>query len=71
MFIESAISVAVIVGLPTVNLEDYSFNKLDYTTNYKHCQPQNNKNTLEYNYITTEEYISSQLEIILDKTSRE
>lgn len=71
MFIQSAISVAVIVGLPNVNLEDYSFNKLDYNTDYKLCQPEKVKNTLEYNYITNEEYISSQLEILLEKTSRE
>lgn len=71
MFFKSAISVAVIVGLPTGNLEEYSFNKLDYTTTHKHCQQQNFKSTLEHNYITTEEYISEQTKKLLDKFMRE
>jgi hypothetical protein len=71
MIVKSAISVAVMVGLPTVNLEDYSFNKLDYTTMHKHCQQENFKSTLEYNYITTEEYISEQTKKLLDRFMRE
>lgn len=71
MFFKSTISVAVIVGLPTVNLEDYSFNKLNYTTTVKQCQQQNFKSTLEYNYITTEEYISSETIKILEDLMRE
>ena len=71
MFFKSTISVAVIVGLPTVNLEEHSFNKLDYTTTVKQCQQQNFKSTLEYNYITTEEYISEQTTILLEKLMRE
>lgn len=71
MIVKSVISVAVIVGLPTVNPEDYSFNKLDYTTTVKHCQQENFKSTLEYNYITTEEYISEQTKKLLDRFMRE
>ena len=61
----------VIVGLPTVNLSESIINKLDYTTTVKQCQQQNFKSTLEYNYITTEEYISEQTTILLEKLMRE
>ena len=71
MIVKSVFSFAVIVGLPAVNLEEYSFNKLDYTTTVKQCQQQNFKSTLEYNYITTEEYISEQTTILLEKLMRE
>jgi hypothetical protein len=71
MFIESTISVAVIVGLPNVNLEEHFFNKLDYTTTQQQCQLDKNKNTMEYNYITNEEYISSQRDNLLEQLLRE
>lgn len=71
MLVKSAISFVVIVGLPTVNLENYSFNKLDYTTIHNHCQQEKFKTTLEYNYITTKEYISEQTNKLLEKFMRE
>lgn len=49
----------VIVGLPTVNDFTIRVNKHDYTTPYNDCQLEQEKNTLEYNYITTEEFIQN------------
>lgn len=71
MIVKSVFSVVVIVGLPNVDLEEYSFNKLDYTTTVNHCQQENFKNTLEYNYIKTDEYIFDQTIKALHKLMRE
>jgi hypothetical protein len=71
MIVKSVFSVVVIVSLPNVDLEEYSFNKLDYTTTVKHCQQENFKNTLEYNYIKTEEHIFDQNIKVLHKLMRE
>ena len=50
----------LIVSLPTANLIDLNIiSNLDYTTPHTHCQEETYKNTLEYNYITTEELIES------------
>ena len=46
----------VIVSLPTANHYDLSFSKHDYTAYYNFCQ-QPNKNTLEYNYIKSQELL--------------
>ena len=48
----------VLVGLPTaddVNLT--SISKLDYTIPYADCQQKKFKNTLEYNYIKSQELL--------------
>lgn len=52
----------VIVSLSTVNPLELSFNKSDYTTIYIDCQEEKQKTTMEYNYITTEEYLQSQIQ---------
>jgi hypothetical protein len=50
----------VIVGLPDANfIESMTISKLDYTTPFKTCQVEKQKNTMEYNYITTEELLES------------
>lgn len=53
----------VIVSLPTVTDLEFKLSKTDYTIPYNDCQQTQQKNTLDYNYITTEEYIQS----IIDK----
>jgi len=50
-----------IVGLPAVNHIHSTLNKLDYTTPIADCQTEKQTNTLEYNYITTEKYLESQI----------
>lgn len=52
----------VIVGLPTVNHYDFRFNKHDYTRPSNCCQMEKEKNTLEYNYIKSQEYIQKNIE---------
>jgi len=46
-----------IVGLPIVNTLDFTINKLDYTTPIADCQIEKQQNTLEYNYIKSQDYI--------------
>ncbi len=36
-----------------------SISKLDYTTPYNDCQTQNQKNTMEYNYIKAKDLIET------------
>lgn len=51
----------VLVSLPSVNIDDYNFNKLYYKPSLGVCQQDPVENTMEYNYITTEKYLESQL----------
>jgi hypothetical protein len=51
-----------IVGLSTVNLLEINLNKPDYTTTIQICQQHNNKNSINYNYIKSEELIESNIE---------
>ena len=47
----------VIVGLPNVNDIKTSISKLDYTIPYAECQQPKQQNTLDYNYIKTEDLL--------------
>jgi hypothetical protein len=50
----------VLVDLPTADVvNSISISKPDYTIQYKHYQTENNKNSLEYNYIKSEELTES------------
>ena len=50
----------VLVSLPSVNLIDsITINKPDYTLPYVECQEEKYKNTMNFNYITTEELLES------------
>jgi len=57
MIIKQILYPLVIVGLPNVNPTESIVNKLDYTMQSNVCQTEKNKNTLEYNYITTKELL--------------
>ena len=60
MIIHDFIWPLVIVGLPTASdVKLTSISKLDYTTPYKHCQTTKFKNSLDYNYIKSQELIES------------
>jgi hypothetical protein len=52
----------VLVGLPTVIDYEFILNKPDYTISYNSCQMENNKNTLEYNYIKSQELIETTIQ---------
>jgi hypothetical protein len=57
----------VLVGLPSVNIIDsITINKLDYTLPYAECQEEKYKNTMEFNYITTQELLESNNKKYLD-----
>ena len=65
MIISKILIPAVIVSLPTVNELDFKNHKRDYTTAITDCQqptPPKNKSTMDYNYMTTEELINSNIE---------
>jgi hypothetical protein len=64
MIISNVIIPAVIVSLPTVNELHLQVYKPDYTTAITDCQidQPKNKSTMEYNYMTTEEWIKSYIE---------
>jgi len=49
----------VIVGLPAADVNLTSISKLDYTIPYAECQQENYPNTLEYNYIKSQDLIES------------
>jgi hypothetical protein len=52
----------VIVSLSEVNIDTFiPISKLDYTISYDGCQQEKNKSVMEYNYITTEELIKSNI----------
>jgi len=52
----------VIVSLPSVNTDNFILiSKLDYTIPCDGCQQEKNKSVMEYNYITTEELIKSNI----------
>ena len=56
----------VLVCLPNANHSiDLSISKHDYTTPHNFCQ-QPNKNTLEYNYLKSEEFIREQTKKYLE-----
>lgn len=58
--IEKYIWPVVLVGLPNADFVQLTtISKLDYTLPYAECQQTKEKNTLEYNYITTEELLES------------
>jgi len=58
--IEKYIWPVVLVGLPNADFVQLTkISKLDYTLPYTECQETKEKNTLEYNYITTEELLES------------
>jgi len=59
MIINNYIWPLVIVSLPDVKTLDIHINKHHYTMPVVDCQLNQNKSTMEYNYITTEEYIQS------------
>lgn len=50
-----------LVCLPNANHYDLSISKHDYTTPDNFCQ-QPNKNTFEYNYLKSEDFIKEQSE---------
>jgi len=53
----------MIVDLPNVNIDNFiPISKPDYIIPYDGCSPENNKNIMEYNYISTEELIESSIE---------
>ena len=50
----------VLVGLPNANVvQTITISKLDYTMVYNECQAEKYKNTMDFNYITTQELIES------------
>lgn len=50
----------VLVGLPDANLiNSMTISKLDYTMQGNECQAEKYKNTLEYNFIKTEDLLES------------
>lgn len=57
--IEKYIWPVVLVSLSDPSVIKPITSKFDYTLPYAECQPEKQKNTLEYNYITTEELIES------------
>lgn len=61
MIISKIVLPVVIVSLPTVNDIEFLFNKRDYTTQFQSCQEENTRDTINYNYITIEEYIQSNI----------
>jgi hypothetical protein len=48
----------IIVSLPAINLFELH-NKLDYTTTTQSFQEQESQNTMEYNYIKSQEFIEN------------
>ena len=62
MIITEIIWPMVIVSLPAVNSSDNILNKRYYTTPSNFCQIEKEKNTLEYNYIKSQEYIRKNIE---------
>lgn len=53
----------VIVSLTNAKIDNSVFiSKLDYTMPYTNCQNEKFKSTLEYNYLTTEELIKSNID---------
>lgn len=62
MIIKPVFWFVVIVGLPDANYNFVPTSKLDYTVPYDTCQQRKNKNTMEFNYITNEEVIESNIQ---------
>jgi hypothetical protein len=67
MIISKIFIPAVIVSLPTVNELDSIIYKRHYTTVLTDCQQEEKpqpkfKTTMDYNYMTTEEWINSYIE---------
>jgi len=61
--------IPVIVGLPTADFIDpMSISKLDYNRFHLDCQieKENFRNTMDFNYITTEDWINSYMKIYQD-----
>jgi hypothetical protein len=59
MIIYQDVITMAIVSLSTVNDLEPMINKSDYTMFDNTCQTEQWKNTLEYNYITAEEFIKN------------
>ena len=60
MIIKQLVWPMVLVGLPDANVvQTMTISKLDYTMPCCDCQTEKYKNTMEFNYITTEELIES------------
>lgn len=58
MIIQQLVWPMVLVGLPNADVIDsITISKLDYTMPYTDCQMENQKNTMDYNYITNEELL--------------
>lgn len=66
MIISKILIPAVIVSLPTpIELLSHQIHKQHYTTAITDCQqpmPQKYKSTMDYNYMTTEEWINTNIE---------
>lgn len=61
--------IPVIVGLPAANIIDsMTVSKLDYNRFHLDCQTQkeNFRNTMDFNYITTEDWINSYMKTYQD-----
>jgi hypothetical protein len=60
MIIHEFIWPMVIVSLSNASFDyQYSFSKPDYTIPYNDCQMEKQKNTIEYNYIKTQDLIET------------
>lgn len=59
MIVYQEVIVMAIVSLSAVNDSELVINKSDYTIFDNSCQTEQWKNTLEYNYITSEEFIQN------------
>lgn len=60
MIIKQLVWPMVLVGLPDANVvQTMTISKLDYAMPFYHCKNEEYKNTIEYNYITTEELLES------------
>lgn len=65
----SKFMIPVIVGLPAANIIDsMEISKLDYNRFHMECQvkKENFKNTMDFNYITTEDWINSYMKTYQD-----
>jgi len=61
----NSLVIPVIVGLPAADIMDTMIiSKLDYNRFHTECQIEHQKfnNTIDFNYITTEEWINSNLD---------
>jgi len=61
--------IPVIVGLPAANVvQPITISKLDYNRFHLDCQieQENFNNTMDFNYITTEDWINSYMKIYQD-----